>query len=262
MEIYFKEDCYTTPENQRKMQDKLFLNTRWYFIKKFFESILKSRKIAVKNAYGNREWANASFTFIKDVEDCGGRFEIRGLQNIKNLKEPVVYISNHMSTLETFVFPSILLMAGDVSFVVKESLTTNYLFGPVMRSTNPVVVDRKNPRKDFQTVMEKGKELLEKGTSVVIFPQASREKTVKPDTFNSLGIKLAKTSKVRVVPIAIKTDFWENGFPIKELGKIHRDLTIHMHFGSPMEITGNGKQEHAQIIQFIMENLEQWNAKA
>lgn len=35
---------------------------------------------------------------------------------------PVVFVSNHMSTLETFVFPCIIAPVMKVTFVVKDSL--------------------------------------------------------------------------------------------------------------------------------------------
>jgi 1-acyl-sn-glycerol-3-phosphate acyltransferase len=256
---YFQGDIYETPINSRKTVDKLFLNTRWYFVKKYLDSVVTSRTLALKKKYDNEAWAEVSYKFFKFSEASGGSFKLSGLDNIRNLKEPVVYVSNHMSTLETFVFPCILLMGGDISFVVKESLTENFLFGPVMRATNPIVVKRANPREDFITVMEKGQELLKNGTSVVIFPQSTRRVVFKPEEFNTLGVKLAKSAGVKILPIAIKTDFWANGKLIKELGTIHRKLKIYMRFGSPMKIENNGKDEHQKIIEFIAQNLKTWS---
>jgi 1-acyl-sn-glycerol-3-phosphate acyltransferase len=255
---YFYGDFYETQTNSRKTIDKLFLNTRWYFIKKFIESMVTSRALALKNVYDNKAWGKASYEFLKFTEGSGGLFQLSGLDNIRKIKEPVVYVSNHMSTLETFVFPCILLMGGDISFVVKESLTTNFLFGPVMRATNPIVVKRENPREDLKTVMEKGKELLNNGTSVVIFPQSTRSAVFNPGEFNTLGVKLAKSAGVKVLPIAIKTDFWANGKLIKDLGTIHRELKIYMSFGEPISIQKNGKEEHQQIMEFITTHLKSW----
>lgn len=258
---YYEGDTYQTAPGSRVLADKLFLNTSLYFIKRYIGEVLDSRAIALKGEYDNKSWANASYSTLKSIEMCGGVVNLSGLNNIKKLTEPVVYISNHMSTLETFVFPHILLEAGDVSFVVKESLTTDHIFGPVMRATNPIVVKRKHPREDFQAVMDQGKELLQKGTSVVIFPQSTREVEFKVAEFNTMGIKLAKTAGVKVLPIAIKTDFWANGKLIKDLGTIKRDLPVYMKFGEPMEIEGNGKKEHQQIIEFITDNLLSWGGK-
>jgi 1-acyl-sn-glycerol-3-phosphate acyltransferase len=88
---------------------------------------------------------------------------------MENLKTdgPVVFVGNHMSTLETFVLPCVIQPVNRVAFVVKESLLTTPFFGPVMRSRDPVVVGRKNPREDLKTVLEQGAEKIKNGISVI-----------------------------------------------------------------------------------------------
>ena len=56
-----------------------------------------------------------------------------------------------------------------------------------------------------------------------------------------------------------KTDFWGNGKLIKELGPLDHHKPIHIKFGEPMKITGNGKEENQRIIDFIKTSLEEWN---
>ena len=111
----------------------------------------------------------------------------------------------------------------------------------------------------LEAVMNGGTELLSKGSSIVIFPQSTRNLVFKPEEFNSIGVKLAKKAGVPVVPVAIKTDFWGNGRLIKELGPIDNKKTIHIKFGEPFMVTGNGKEENNRIISFIQESLEEWN---
>lgn len=127
-----------------------------------------------------------------------------------------------------------------------------------MRSRDPIVVARKNPREDLQTVMTRGKELLAKGTSVIIFPQSTRSAQFIPEDFNSLGVKLAKAAGLQVLPVAIKTDFWGNGKFLKDIGPIDRRKPIHMEFGKPFSIEGNGKEEHNRIVDFISAHLREW----
>jgi 1-acyl-sn-glycerol-3-phosphate acyltransferase len=143
---------------------------------------------------------------------------------------------------------------------VKESLVKHPIFGDVMRSRDPIVVGRTDPRKDFEAVMNEGVELLSRGNSIVIFPQSTRSVVFKPEEFNSLGVKLAKKAGVEVVPIAIKSDFWGNGKWIKELGPINRHKPIHIRFGEPFRITGTGKEENQRIIDFIQSSLGEWKS--
>lgn len=258
---FFKENNYKTENNLRSLIDKLFLNTRIYFAFKYFLLLMKSRKLAQKGIYNRKAWALSSLDVFKLIEECGGKFEIQGIDNIKNLTEPVVFVSNHMSAMESMIFPGIIAPFQEVTFVVKESLTTHKLFGPVMRARKPIAVGRSNSREDLMLVMRTGKEYLEKGTSIVIFPQGGRRDIFKAQEFNSLGVKLAKSAGMKVIPIALKTDFWGNGNLVKDFGPIRRKRKIHITIGEPLEISGNGKKQNDQIIEFIGQKLEQWNNK-
>jgi len=92
-----------------------------------------------------------------------------------------------------------------------------------------------------------------------VFPQKTRTVEFVPQEFNTLGVKLANNAKVQVVPIAIKTDFWEIGKYLKDLGPIRRSKPIHMAFGEPVAINGSGKEENKTIIKFISSHLEKWH---
>jgi 1-acyl-sn-glycerol-3-phosphate acyltransferase len=162
-----------------------------------------------------------------------------------------------MSTLETMVLPGLIAPHREVTFVVKESLVKHPLFGHVMRSRDPIVVGRTDPRKDFEEVMTKGMQLLSRGTSIVIFPQSTRSVDFKPEEFNTLGVKLAKKAGVKVVPIALKTDFWGQGKLIKELGPLDHKKTIYFKFGEPFSLSGSGKTENQKIIDFIQSSLKE-----
>lgn len=261
LQPFFAGDSYDTPKDKpRELLDRLFLNTRWYFVGGYIREVFRSRSIALRGLYDRRAWAESSNRIFQLIERCGGRFHLRGLENLRSCQPPIVIISNHMSTLETFVFPGIIAPFIEVTFVVKESLERHPLFGPVMRARHPICVKRQNPREDFQTVMAKGKEFLARGSSIIIFPQSTRSAEFTPAAFNSLGVKLAKIAGVQVMPVAVKTDFWENGKYLKDLGAINRSRPIHMVFGQPFPIQGTGKEEHQQIIDFIVNHLREWGA--
>src|SRR5664279_29783 len=233
MNSFLNGDSYHTQQDTpRYWLDKLSLNTRAYFILSFIGTVLRTRRVAMKGLYDKAAWIDSSLDILHLIERCGGRFHITGLDHMKEVKGPVVYISNHMSTLETMVFPGLIAPFREVTFVVKDSLVKHPFFGAVMRSRNPIVVSRENSREDLMIVLNKGMELLSKGISVVIFPQSTRNTEFNPAEFNSLGVKLAGRAGVPVVPVAIKTDFWENGRIIKDLGPIRRNKPIFIEFHS------------------------------
>jgi 1-acyl-sn-glycerol-3-phosphate acyltransferase len=261
MEGYFESHTYDTPEKEKlSFREKMFLDSRIYFTLRYAWVVLRTRREAKRKVYDAKAWADSSFEIFRFLEDTGGIFHITGMENITVTNGPVIFISNHMSTLETMIFPSLISPHRKVTFVVKDSLVRHPLFGDVMRSRDPIVVGRTDPRKDFEAVMDGGRERLSKGISIIIFPQSTRSLDFKPAEFNSIGVKLAKKEGVPVVPVAIKTDFWGNGKLIKELGHLDHKKHIYIKFGEPFSITGNGKEENQKIINYIQNNLSIWTS--
>jgi 1-acyl-sn-glycerol-3-phosphate acyltransferase len=263
MEIgYFDSYEYNTPVKEHlTLRDKFLLNSRIYFSLKYVGAVFKTRKQAVRKIYDTKAWSDSSFEIFRFIEETGGKFHITGMENIIKPERPALFISNHMSTLETMILPSLIAPHREVTFVVKESLVRHPLFGDVMRSRNPIIVGRTDPRKDFEAVMNGGIDRLSKGISLIIFPQSTRSLEFKPEEFNSLGIKLAKKAGVEIVPVALKTDFWGNGRLIKELGPIDSRKTIFIKFGTPFNVTGNGREEHQMVIEFIQSSLKEWTSE-
>jgi 1-acyl-sn-glycerol-3-phosphate acyltransferase len=191
-------------------------------------------------------------TYRRALESAGVRLQIAGLEHVAALEGPCVFIGNHMSTLETFVLPVILLPFKQITFVVKRSLVEYPVFGHVMRSRNPITVGRTNPREDLKAVLEGGVERLGGGISLVIFPQTTRVPQFDPKEFNTIGVKLAKKADVPVIPLALKTDAWGNGRLVKDIGRLDPSKTAHFTFGAPMRVQDRGGEEHERII-FIRE---------
>lgn len=257
-----KDSYHTNAKRPRAFFDKISMGTSLYFNLKFISKVFSDRRIAKAGKYDTKNWVLGSLTVFKLIEKCGGRFHIEGLNNIDKIKEPVVFISNHMSMMESMIFPVLIAPKRDVTFVVKSSLVTHPIFGPVMKARNPIAVEREDPIADFKKVMTDGTENLKNNVSVVIFPQSKRTVKFDPQKFNKLGIKLAKKANVHIVPVAIKTDFWKNGKRMKDIGKIDRKIPIHIKFGDPIKIEGQGNKEHQMVMDFITQNLAKWESES
>jgi len=259
---YFPGDTYVTPPNvKRALREYLLLGSRWSIYSFFFHTILKYRGLALRGLYDDEVWARSSFEIISDLEKCGAHFDIRGLDQVRALKGPAVFVSNHMGTLETTALPGLICPIRPVTYVVKESLTRGPFWGPIMRSRDPITVSRKDPRKDLEAVLSGGTERLSRGISIIIFPQGTRTDVFDRSKFNSLGVKLASKAQVPLVPVAIKTDFWGNSPVFHGFGPVRRDRVVHIEFGAPLMIQGRGKAEHEACVDFIEDHLIQWGAR-
>jgi 1-acyl-sn-glycerol-3-phosphate acyltransferase len=257
-EITAANDYHTPESTPHIILDRLTFRSRFIFTALFIQTVLKSRYLARRGRYGTQQWIDTSHQIFTAVEKCGGRIHITGMDNLRKTKGPVLILSNHMSTLETMIFPGIIQPLKNITFVVKDALVNHWAFKDVMRSRNPIVLSRSNPREDFRIVMEQGVEKLNSGISIVIFPQSTRRVEFRPAEFNSLGTKLAAKAGVQVIPVAIKTDFWGFGKSSKYLGPIDRNKPVHIAFGEPVTINGSGKEEHQKITEFISSRIEIW----
>lgn len=229
------------------------------FYRYVFPIVWKAGAKAKKGKYDTTEWAKSSLAVLRAMERIGIEIEITGIEHFGQLKEPCVFLSNHMSTLETFVLPVIIAPIKPVTFVVKKSLVETPVFKYVMRSRDPITLGRTNPREDLRAVLEGGTERLKAGISIIIFPQTTRFLDFDPKTFNSIGIKLARRANVPVVPIALKTDAWGNGRYLRDFGKMDPKKKVYFVFGEPLWIKDRGVEEHEKVIEFISGKLKEWN---
>jgi 1-acyl-sn-glycerol-3-phosphate acyltransferase len=229
------------------------------FYHKLIAIVMKAALTSKRGKFTPETWFKNSLAVIRALESIGVSLEIENLGIIKKLKSSCVFVGNHMSTLETFILPAIILPFRDITFVVKEALINYPVFKHVMISSDPIVVTRTNPKKDLKTVLEDGQERLSRDKSVIIFPQRTRSSFLDPNHFNTIGIKLAKRAKMPILPFALKTDAWGNGKKFKDFGKLDPAKPVRICFGEPMDIKGNGKNEHASVIQFIIEKLKAWS---
>ncbi len=262
-EMIIGNNTYETPkEKKRSLWDKLFLGSRIYFVLRYLLITLDMSNRAKKGKYNYNEFMEHSLKVLELVEEVGAKVQVEGIDNLKKVKdEPVIFIGNHMSALETQVLPIFILPIKKSTFVVKKSLLNFPLFGHVMRATKPIAVGRTNPREDFKTVMDEGTRLLSEGTSIIIFQQSHRHPSFEADKFSSLGIKLAQKAKVKIVPIALKTDFWGNARFIRDFGPIRRHEPVCFSFGTPIDSKEISKDTNGEIIEFIENKLKLWGHK-
>ena len=254
------EGAYRTVPGGRSVPARIFPGARFY--SRVVRIVWRAGRAASRGNYDDEAWRRSSLDVFRAFERVGGVVEIEGVDRFSGIGGPCVFIGNHMSTLETFLLPSIIVPSKRVTFVVKRSLVEYPVFGHVMRSRDPIVVGRTNPREDLTEMFEGGARRLGEGISIVVFPQTTRTEVFDPAAFNSIGIKLAKRARVPVVPLALKTDAWGNGKFFKDFGRIDPARVAHFAFGEPLSVQGNGAADHLRVVEFILDKLRAWGGKA
>lgn len=255
-ELRFTHGTYRSTKKSPGFFAKIFPSA--FFYAHILKIVFIAGSRAKQHRYGRAEWIRSSLDTVDALEKLGILIEISGIDSFRALDGPCIFIGNHMSTLETFVLPSIIAPFKEVTFVVKQSLVEYPVFKHVMRSRNPVVVGRENAREDLENVLTNGTALLKQGTSLIIFPQTTRTTEFDTSQFNTIGIKLARKADVPIVPVALRTDAWGAGKLVRDFGKIDPSRKVFFAFGEPLRVTDRGAEEHKKIIKFIVQRLESW----
>lgn len=264
LEYLFKDiDCYDTPANNRTSPVfKLLLGSRWYFYAGIFGIFCRSGWLGARGRLDKAAQIDNSTRNFRLVERCGGRIRVAGLNNLRAAAgRAVVVVSNHMSLLETGLLHAVAREYIDFSFVVKASLMEVPYFKDILRALDAIPVSRENPREDLKTMLREGKRILESGRSLIVFPQSTRSEELDPEKFNSIGVKLAKSAGVPVLPLALKTDFLANGRILRDMGPVRPKRRVCFEFAPPMEISGNGQEEQKKIVDFISSRLDSWRGE-
>tara|TARA_R110001606_G_scaffold327713_1_gene474694 strand:+ start:68 stop:820 length:753 start_codon:yes stop_codon:yes gene_type:complete len=128
---------------------------------------------------------------------CGVKVEIIGLEHI-NKNRPFVLVANHQSEWETYVLQ---VLMAPVSTVLKKELLSVPFFGWGLRMVQPIAIDRSQKTNALKQIISQGKERLEDGRSVLIFPEGTRIAPNEVEAFNKGAAMLATSANVPILPV-------------------------------------------------------------
>ncbi len=172
---------------------------------------------------------------------CGLKVNVIGADNIP--PTPYVALAKHQSSWETFFLQSFL---APVSIVLKRELLNLPFFGWGLRLTDPIAIDRGNPKQALKQTQEKGQQRIADAISVLIFPEGTRTKAGQEAKYARGGANIAVASGVPALPIAHNGgEFWPSGGYIKYPG------TITVKIGKPISSVDATSRE-------ITEQAKQW----
>ena len=256
--MFSEAEYHTRPDASSWLLRNRFPGKSIVFYLYLARRMLAARAQARRGAFDAATFIRGAVCLIRDIELCGGVFHVTGLDHLRASADPVVFVANHMSMLETFLLPAMVLPVKPLCFVVKKSLLTHRVFGPIMVSQDPIAVSRANVREDLRTVLEEGSQRLAAGTSVCVFPQRTRAARFVEVHFNSLAAKLAARAGVPLVPVALKTDFWGNGRLFKDFGPVDSRKELFFEFGTAAPAAAGSKEAHRRVLEFLRSRLQCW----
>lgn len=205
-------------------------------------------------------WAHFCFECVRSAEGYGTPVTLEGWNQRKDYDGPVVYLANHMSTLETILLPAVLLTYGPFNTVVKASLAHLPCLERASAHMGLVPVTRTNPRADLMTIFKVGCERIARGESFLIFAQGTRQPVFSRAGWSSIGAKLAEKAGVPVMPIALKTDILptrpEGKGWAKDFGTVDPSKDIRVACGPVL--AGKAREMHQASFDWIKAKLDSW----
>ena len=161
-----------------------------------------------------------------------------------------IFAANHRSAYDI----PVLLAKLPIQFrwLAKDSLFKIPLFGWAMKRTGYIPINRSNPKQAYQSLLAAAKK-VNQGTSVVIFPEGTRQETDHLGEFKKGGFILALKSKKPIVPIGIQGSariLPKKGFRITP-------GTIQVILGNPIPTEGYKAKEADILMQKVREAIEE-----
>lgn len=167
---------------------------------------------------------------------------VHGLENIP--KGPVLFVSNHQSNMD------IAIICGFIDkpkgFIAKKELKKLPLINKWITLAGSIYLDRENPRKSMEGILE-GIKTLKNGHSLVVFPEGTRSRGDKMGEFKSGSFKLATKSKVPIVPLTI-----DGTYRVMEANKILiKPSNINFYVHKPIYTDKLSKEEIAKLPETV-----------
>ena len=148
-------------------------------------------------------WSRINLWALSTI--CGLNYRLQGRENIP--KDSCIVLSKHQSAWETIALVS--LIPGPKAWVLKRELLYIPIFGWIMWYFKPIAINRKSGHRAVDQIIDQGKERLQSGCKIIVFPEGTR---VAPGTKKRYGIggaMLAEKSGRPVLPVAHNAGvFW------------------------------------------------------
>jgi 1-acyl-sn-glycerol-3-phosphate acyltransferase len=199
----------------------LFLRSLLYFVGSIISviTITLCGLFFVFSPYSTRQkflsqWAIFCIWWLKITLNITTR--IIGQENVN--KSPCVIISNHQSTWETLAFQTIFPAH---TWVLKKELLWLPVFGWSLALLKPIIINRGDKLNAIKKVILQGSDRLNKGISVVVFPEGTRQPYNQLGDYQNGGAAIAKKTGYDIIPVYHNAGkIWPKGSFIKKSGVI------------------------------------------
>lgn len=175
---------------------------------------------------------------------------VEGHENIDK-KTSYVFVANHQGAFDIFMIYGYL--GRNFKWMMKSGLRTVPLVGKACEAAGHIFVDKSGP-KAIQHTHDKAREVLQGGTSLVVFPEGERTLTGEMGPFFRGAYQLADELQLPVVPITLDGPYEvlsRNRGPINFVFWHRLRMTIH----KPIPPIGKGPENIKNAMELSREAI-------
>lgn len=183
----------------------------------------------------------------------GVKLTVKGVENIPD-NEPVLYVGNHRGFFD--IISSYIYTKGVTGIVAKKEMIKVPILRNWMRHIYCLFLDRENPKEGLKMILS-GVESIKSGTSIMIYPEGTRNASDTVLPFKEGSFKMAQKSGCKIIPMALcnTESVLENHFPLIKSSEVI------LEFGNPVDMA-NLAPEHKKFVGAYVQNQiqEMYNA--
>jgi len=187
----------------------------------------------------------------------GSSLTVYGKENLPETG-PVVFVGNHQSYSDIVVYFAA-LNTIPFGYVARNELARIPAYGAWMRRVRGVFIKRDIPRESLKAIDE-GIELIEKGFSLMIFPEGTRSRGPVMGEFKRGSVKLATKPGVPIIPVSIN-----GSYGMYEETGVFRAAEISVMVHPPIETNGLSRKEEkdltGKVERIVRDGVEQMQQK-
>jgi 1-acyl-sn-glycerol-3-phosphate acyltransferase len=186
-------------------------------------------------------WCVLQFAMLRGL--CRIDYSVEGLERLPVTSS--VVLMKHSSAWETMA--QVLLFPRQC-WVLKRELMWVPLLGWAIACMKPIAIDRKGGRASVEQVMTLGRQRLDEGLWISIFPEGTRVREGETRRYGLSGALLAQAAGRAIVPVAHDAGrYWPRRGLYKKRG------TIRVVIGEPIATAGRDPRELTAEVQSWIE---------
>lgn len=205
----------------------------------FFVVVMLSMLVPMGINRTTTAWALTLLWLLEHV--VGIKYRVIGRENIP--AKPSIICCKHQSGWETLATQKIFPLQV---FVAKRELFKIPFFGWGLKMTRTIGIDRGNPQRASQQIIQQGSKRKAEGLWITIFPEGTRIKPGFRGRYKAGAARMAKLLQMNLVPVALNSgEFWSKKSLLKHPG------TITVVIGAPLAYDAGSSEE-------LMHRCENW----